>query len=61
MKKQKSLIEGKQYEGTYVALEGKKIIAFGSKIGDVIKRARKISSEIPSVVFVPRSDVTYIY
>jgi hypothetical protein len=57
----KSLVSGKRYEGKYVALEGKKVIAFGANIGKVIERARQLSSNIPSVVFVPKSNVTYIY
>lgn len=57
-----NLVNGKQYEGKYVALDSKgKIIASGLDIGIVIETARRLGHEIPSVVFVPDPNITYIY
>jgi len=56
--------ESKKSEAKYVAFgpEGfKKLIASGPNVGKVIDRARQEGIEIPTVVFVPKEDTTYIY
>jgi formylmethanofuran dehydrogenase subunit D len=52
-----------KYEGKYVALDSScdKVIASGSDFGKVFDKAKKKGMEIPTIVFVPRSDVIYIY
>jgi hypothetical protein len=53
------------YQGKYVALAstGKKvtIVASGFKVDAVIAKARRKGIEVPSIVFVPKKDVAYIY
>ncbi len=60
-KKPQSLVSDKQYEGKYVAMEGKKVIASGANVGRVIESARGQGFNVPSIVFVPKKDISYIY
>lgn len=56
--------EGGKYEGKYVAYdlsEGKKVIASGNNSGKVVDRAREQGVEVPTVVFVPKKGMAYIY
>lgn len=53
-----------RYEGQYIAFDpskGKKIIAHARNAGAVINKARKLGVAVPAIIFVPRSDLTYIY
>ncbi len=57
--------EPPNYEGQYIALSAvgdKKVIAHGLEIGPVFDEARRLEpDEVPTIVFVPRHDVIYVY
>ncbi len=58
------LVTRRGYEGQYVAFDpakGKKVIAHSKDAGAVVDKARKLGVNVPAVIFVPRTDVTYIY
>ncbi len=58
------LVAGKKYEGKYVAFESftsTKVVSSGKDPVRVINAAEKKGIVEPVVVFVPRSDIAYIY
>lgn len=63
-KNNRVLVTERQYEGKYVAFnpsEGKKIIASGRNPGKLIDKVRRMGVSVPSIVFVPKHNATYIY
>ena len=58
------LVTDKRYQGKYVAFDaqkGKKIVAFGEDVGQVIFKAREQGVDTPAIVFVPKEDTAYVY
>ena len=56
--------QNRQYEGQFIAYSsptGDRVIASGSNSGTVIDTARKQGVTIPTVVFVPKRDSSYLY
>ena len=54
----------RNYEGKYVAFgspNDKRVVASGSDSGVVIDKAREQGVDVPTIVFVPKSDTAYIY
>jgi len=54
----------RKYEGQYIVLDpsgNKKVVAFGPSSGDVVDKARRQGIDVPTIVFVPKSDTAYIY
>jgi len=57
----KPLTSNKKHFGKYIALGGRKVIAYGKNVGKVIEKARKQGYEVPVIVFVPDPKITHIY
>ena len=49
----------KKYRGEYVAIIGKKVIAHGKHLKQVIKKAEKIEKE-PLTAYIPKEDVLVV-
>ena len=63
-KKCKRLVSGQQYQGKYVAFTSsgrKSIVASGSNLNTVVKRARQQGVDAPAIVFVPKKGATFLY
>lgn len=63
-RKQRNSVKNQNYQGKYVAFDPsdrEKVVASGSNAGTVIKKARQKGIEIPTIVFVPKDNMTYLY
>lgn len=60
----KRLVSDQQYQGKYVAFTSsgrKSIVASGSNLNTVIKKAQKNGEVDPPIVFVPKRGTTCLY
>lgn len=60
----KRLVSGRQYQGKYVAFTSsgrKSIVASGSNLNTVVKKAQQHGVDAPAIVFVPKRGVTCLY
>lgn len=58
-----TFIEDKKYEGKYVAtpsFSDSTVIASGSTMVEAAKEAREKGYDHPAIIFVPRSDISYL-
>ena len=58
------LVRDAKYEGKYVAfvsLTDHTVAAFGDVAGEVLQQARAAGAKDPVIVYIPQSDMTWVY